>query len=112
MSPGDQLLDLVYIDDVVDAFIAAARYLQAGAGAAHEIFALSSGDAVSLREVATRYGRIAGRPLPIRWGSRPYREREVMVPWFLGSPIPGWTPHVSLEEGLRRVIAHAQSRAT
>jgi nucleoside-diphosphate-sugar epimerase len=102
MSPGDQLIDLVYIDDVVDAFVGAAELLLAGRGAGHEDYAVSSGAPLRLRELVETYGRIIGRPLPIRWGGRPYRDREVMVPWNSGRTLPGWAPRVGLEEGIER----------
>jgi hypothetical protein len=38
--------------------------------------------------------------LNINFGGRPYREREVMIPWQNGKVVPGWKPYVSLEAGL------------
>lgn len=34
---------------------------------------------------------------------RPYRKREVMVPWNKGENVPGWSPKVSLEEGIKQI---------
>ena len=39
--------------------------------------------------------------LKINWGGRSYRDREIMRPPFLGKVLPGWTPKVVLEEGLK-----------
>ena len=103
MSPGEQLVDLVYIDDIVDAFLLAAKRLLVDAIPCHEPYAVSSGAPVKLRELVEIYGRVIGRTLPIRWGGRPYRPREVMVPWDTGSPIPGWRPRIGLEEGIGRM---------
>jgi nucleoside-diphosphate-sugar epimerase len=101
MSPGEQLIDLVYIDDVVDAFLAAAELLLAGTIHQHECYAVSSGAPLRLRDLVGSYGRITGNSLSIRWGGRPYREREVMVPWNNGRPVPGWRARVGLEQGIR-----------
>lgn len=103
MSAGDQKLDLVYIDDVVAAFMAAAdRVVSSGQGHAEE-FVVTSGERIRLREVVDLYLRITGRPLQIDWGKRPYRRREVMEPWTQGRVLPGWKAHMALAEGIRRM---------
>jgi nucleoside-diphosphate-sugar epimerase len=105
MSPGDQLLDLTYIDDVVDAYLCAANRLLAGRVLGHEQYAVSSGRTVSLRELVAIFQRETMSILPVQWGGRPYRQREVMVPWDRGAPLPGWQPRVSLAEGLKKLAA-------
>jgi nucleoside-diphosphate-sugar epimerase len=101
MSPGEQLIDLVHIDDVVEAFVLSAEHLLAGLCGGHMRYAVSSGKPLRLRDLVEMYGRIIGRVLPIEWGGRTYRPREAMVPWNTGIPVPGWVPKVGLEEGLR-----------
>jgi len=103
MSPGEQLIDLVYIEDVVEAFVLAAERLLAGTVTAHETYAVSSGKPVRLKDLVKTYGRVLGRTLPIEWGGRPYRSREVMVPWNAGAVLPGWRPKVDLEAGIRQM---------
>jgi len=103
MSPGEQLLDLVHIDDVVHAFaIAGERLLQGDEGMAS--YDVSSGRRVSLRDVARMYGDVVGCEVPIAWGERPYRRREVMVP-PPGQALPGWQPTVRLEDGIAAMEA-------
>jgi len=36
-------------------------------------------------------------------GGRPYREREVMVPWNKGRLLPGWSVKIRLEDGIRKI---------
>ena len=103
MSPGEQLIDLVYIDDVVEAYLVAAERLQAGLVYAHESYAVSSGQPISLKELVRLYEQVIGKELPIQWGGRPYRPREVMVPWNKGDKLPGWEPKVGLIEGIKRM---------
>lgn len=102
LSPGEQRLDLVHVDDVTAAFAAAGRRLLDG-GAGHERFDVSSGQTRTLRAVVAAYGTALGRPVPVRWGERPYRRREVMTP-PAGTPLPGWRAEISLEDGFRRLV--------
>lgn len=112
MSPGDQMIDLVYIDDVVDAFLAAARRLESGSVQDHERYAVSSGNPIRLRDLVAIYGRVANVPMPIEWGKRPYRPREVMKTWDRGAPPPGWAPKVGLEDGIGRMLARREKQST
>ncbi|MDT8391494.1 MAG: NAD(P)-dependent oxidoreductase [Lentisphaeria bacterium] len=107
MSPGDQLIDLVYIGDVTAAFIQAAE-LAGRAGCLSETeYAVTSGNPIRLKTLVNEVARLSGRRPPVKWGARPYRDREVMTPWNQGTVLPGWHPEVSLEEGLRRCIESA-----
>ena len=72
--------------------------------AAMETFAVRSGESHRLRDVVAALADVAGRPLPIVWGGRPYRDREVMIPWVNNVPVPGWRPLISLREGLASVL--------
>lgn len=103
MSPGEQLVDIVYIDDVVDAFFLAASLLEEP-GESFETYAISSQNPIMLRDLVSVYSEVTGRSLSIEWGKKPYRCREVMVPWDRGRILPGWRPSVSLEEGIRKLI--------
>ena len=105
MSPGEQLLDLVHIDDVVAAYRVAAERLLANQVEVHERYAVSSGAPRSLREVVAAFEEASGTRLPIQWGGRPYRPREVMRPWDSGRPVPRWQPRLSLLDGFRRTLA-------
>lgn len=102
MSPGEQLLDLVFIDDVVDAFMIAADRIDTNDVHQHGIYSVSSGKPIKLRELVSTYCKIIGKSLPIEWGGKPYRKREVMSPWNNGEWLAGWRPKVELEEGIRK----------
>ncbi len=104
MSPGEQLIDLVYIDDVVDAFMVAFARLQAGLVEALEEYGISSEAPLPLKEVAATYARVSACPLNIDWGARAYRPREVMQPWTAFKRLPGWHPKVDLASGFARCL--------
>ncbi|TKC16987.1 NAD-dependent epimerase/dehydratase family protein [Robertmurraya kyonggiensis] len=99
MSPGEQQIDIVYVDDVVKAFIIAADSLNKGL-INQKYFAISSGNPIRLRDLIDLYKEIMDVELPINWGGRAYRKREVMETWNQGERLPGWEPKVSLTEGI------------
>lgn len=98
MSPGEQLLDLVYIDDVLDAFLLAMVRLTEVEKS--ESYAVSSPERISLRKLTKIYSETVGCPVPVEWGGQPYRSREVLVPWADHLPVLGWQPKVGLREGI------------
>ncbi len=106
MSPGEQVIDLVHIDDAARAFATGSRRLLDRSVRGHEVFAV--GDTrLSLRDLARMVGDAIGRPVPIEWGGRPYRPREVMIPSTHLPRLPGWTPRVALMDGLREALGAA-----
>jgi nucleoside-diphosphate-sugar epimerase len=103
MSPGEQVVDLTHVDDICSAFLHAARLLQSKDESRHEVYAVSSEERHTVREVAAIFEEVAKKPLPITFGARAYRDREVMEPWQ-GTRLPGWHAKISLREGLRRLL--------
>jgi nucleoside-diphosphate-sugar epimerase len=102
MSPGDQVMDLVHVDDICRAFLHAAELaLEMPAGAS--VYAVSSGERRTLKQVVATLEEAAGQKLAIEFGVRAHRPREVMVPW-VGPPLPGWVPTISLLDGFKRLI--------
>ena len=91
MSAGEQKMDILHIDDVVEGFVHLAEMLQKGEELRDE-YVLTSGHQLTLRELATEYERKHNVKLNIEWGARPYRVREVMTP-YKGNVLPGWKPN-------------------
>lgn len=99
MSEGNQLLDLVYIDDVINAYIRAFELLSEG-NIYNETYGVSSSQRISLKNLVYKINQISGKDLNVIFGSRPYRDREVMEPWTTYNTLPGWFPQITLENGL------------
>lgn len=102
LSPGEQLMDLVYIDDVVAAYCIAANQFQYQPDSTHQSYAVSSRNLMSLKEVIAIYEQETNTQLPIYWGGKQYRQREVMIPWNQGEWLPGWQPTMDLRQGIRK----------
>jgi nucleoside-diphosphate-sugar epimerase len=104
MSPGDQILDLTYIDDITSAFERAIEIVTTATSKVSASY-LVTGRRHSLKEVVEIVGDVVGHPVDAVFGGRPYRDREVMVPSPSAEPpLPGWTAKHDLHEGLSRML--------
>jgi nucleoside-diphosphate-sugar epimerase len=108
MSKGEQLINLVYIDDVVNAYMIAAERHFNGQCGKKEVFAISSENPIPLKEIVRIYEEVMGITLPIIWGKRPYRNREVMIPWNRGVKLPNWYPKFDLKAGMTKILFEEQ----
>ncbi len=103
MSQGEQILDLLHVDDLCAAYLQAAELLRDPDCLSAATYAVSGGQRRTLREIAALLEQAAGRPLRVAWGARPYRERELMQPWQ-GTSLPGWSPRIDLLTGFRDLL--------
>ena len=106
MSPGDQIIDISYIDDIVEAYVLMIEHLKNDADYTYagKVYSVSSSERMSLKELAKTYEKATGDTLDITWGERPYRDREVMFPWDKGEPVPGWKQNTSIKDAIKKVI--------
>lgn len=113
-TPGEQLLDLVHIKDVVSAFLAARDSLLPESSVKYSEYGVSMGAAnrLTLRELVARFETVTGRKIPVEFGKRAYRPREVMSPWTKFKTPPGWSPHVPLDDGIKEMVQEARVKFT
>ncbi|MFZ4723731.1 MAG: NAD-dependent epimerase/dehydratase family protein [Phycisphaerales bacterium] len=102
MSPGEQRLNLLDASDVAAGFMHAARTAIEG-GSGERLFVLRHGESWRLRDIVTCYQRHAGGQPAVRFGAKPYRDREIMTPPTVPATLPGWQPRVSVESAIRAV---------
>ncbi len=99
---GDQVRDLMYVDDVGGAF---AAILDSDVQGAVNV---ASGRATSIRELISLAAEAVGRPELLRWGALPKREGE--PPVLVGEvrrlrEEVGFQASVDLPEGIERTVA-------
>ena len=104
MSKGEQIIDMLYINDVLKAFeilihICTSKF---GILAQNKHFALHSQERKTLREIARIFEQSLGVKLHIKWGERAYSPRENFIPYEFGDILPDWEPKISLEEGCKK----------
>jgi len=102
---GLQLRDFVYVDDAVDAFLRAGCDDRCNG----EVFNVSGGQPTSHKDLVALLLSIAGtgRARHVEW---PEEKRAIDIGSFYASAgkfsaLTGWTPTVSLAEGLARTVA-------
>jgi nucleoside-diphosphate-sugar epimerase len=106
MSPGEQLIDMTYIDNIIDGYFHMITSISKDSKRklSGQSFTIQSDKRVTLKKLAKIFEKISNKKLNINWGGRPYSAREVMVPWSNGNKIPGFKPGISLEEGIKRTL--------
>lgn len=104
VSEGNQIMDLLYIDDVVDAYIVSIDLLNEYNYTEPKKYSLQSNNRVTLKELINMYQNITKNYVNINWGGRPYKSREIMIPWNKGEVLPNWEPKYTLEEGLKKAF--------
>ena len=109
MSPGEQVMDISYIDNVIDGYLLATVLLmgESAGSLSGKTYTLQSSERMTLRELAKVFATELSGKLKINFGALPYRERETMVPMSKGEILPGWTPKVPLREGIRRTFLNS-----
>ncbi|SFV67020.1 UDP-glucose 4-epimerase [hydrothermal vent metagenome] len=106
MSAGEQIIDISYIDNIIDAYLQLIRLLEDDQDYVFKgkVYAISAKERMSLKDLSKLYEKVTRTSIDIQWGGRPYREREVMLPWTKGIPVPDWEQKVSLENAIKKVM--------
>ena len=106
MSPGDQIIDISYIEDIVEAYLLMIEHLKSDTNYSYagNVYSVSSSERMPLKALAKEYEKATGDTLDITWGERPYRDREVMFPWDKGLPVPNWKQKTSIKDAIFKVI--------
>lgn len=101
VNSGARRVDWIYIDDVVDAILAAA----VADGIDGRTLDVGSGHLVTVGEVVAEIARIVGKPPEPRQGvpDRPLQSESVADVESTAVAI-GWRPSTTLKEGLRRTV--------
>ena len=97
MGPGDQLINLLFVSDVVAAIL---RIAALPTAPIIQNYVVRAKNSISIRELVTEIEKVTKKELKITWGARPARPREMTSDWVFGALLPGWQQHVELSEGM------------
>ncbi len=96
---GRQSRDFTYVDNVIDATLLAAT----APGASGRTFNVAAGSPAAVDELADTIGRVLDKPVEKRYvDERPGDVRDSWADVSASHAVLGYTPSVSLEDGLRR----------
>ena len=109
LTPGEQVRDLLYVEDVVEALLLAG---ESDAVLPREVYNICSAQPVRIRQVGETVAESLQKPQALlQWGKRPYRDDEPL--WMVGDnrkfvDATSWRPEITWEEGIRRMISEAK----
>ncbi|MDF1760615.1 MAG: NAD(P)-dependent oxidoreductase [Coxiellaceae bacterium] len=106
LTAGEQKLDMVHVDDVINAFILACSYQTNKQSDEPEYFFVSTKRTLSLKQIVYIYESIMDASINILWGAIPYRDNQIMQPYLpleSSETLPGWVPKISFENGIFRL---------
>jgi CDP-paratose 2-epimerase len=100
---GRQVRDLLYVDDLIEAFLLAEEHLPELAGQAFNIGG-GLNNTISLRELVERISRLNGSSPEVAYG--PWRIGDQR--WYVSDTgkfehATGWRPKTNVEQGIRRL---------
>jgi nucleoside-diphosphate-sugar epimerase len=104
LTEGNQLMDLVHIDDVVRAVESIMLNWESNINPSR--MSLSSGSLISIQELVGILETVKGFKIPIKWGTAlPQNSRQMFESWAHFPSPSDWEPKIKLVEGLSE-IAH------
>lgn len=104
MSPGEQKLNLVHINDTTKAIEIAVQNLLNKVSGTHSVQCVNANTMITIKELVSIFQKVSCLNLRVNWGGVEYRDNEIFTPW-VGNRVHGWTPMISIEEGISSIIS-------
>jgi len=102
MSPGEQILDFIHIDDVVDFYLTLLDKINELPEKSN--FKLGTGVGHTLKDVASIIESITGKKTNINWGGKEYRKSDVMYAVAEKPETMHWNYKIGIEQGIDKFI--------
>lgn len=101
----DAWVDLIHVEDAAAAFVQTADLFEQGGVPDHVLshYSVSSGQDITARELVHAFERLAGSNVQIRHDRAAPPLRRIKP--RRGEPVPGWKPRITLEDGIKRILA-------
>lgn len=102
MSLGEQEISYVHVQDVARAFIIAIESSSIDS-VGHQSFSLLGQEIVTLKSIAERTMRLLKVSVPLMLGRYEYRPNEIMCVNPRHKRLPGWSPKISFDAGVKNM---------
>ena len=101
LTGGDQLLNLLYLEDAVDSIMNAVNHFHPGYNPYH----LWQPKYLTVKELVVSIEELVGKKLQAKWGSVSYSGHEMFEPWAIPfQQFPAMKSDTTLLEGLRKAM--------
>jgi UDP-glucose 4-epimerase len=103
LTAGDQLWDYLYVEDAIEAIFSLALNDKA-----QGVFNIGSGETHPIKNIVLKISELVDPGIPLGFGEVPYKPLQRMLHQAditLLKNISGWSPKVSLEDGLTRTVS-------
>jgi UDP-glucose 4-epimerase len=104
---GSAIRDYIYVDDAISGLLATMSAPRDRFGEVDPVVNIGSGRGVSLRELISLLAHLLGKPIEVLY--KPARDFDVsanVLDITRAGRLVGWSPKISLEEGLLRHITY------
>ena len=109
LTGGTQLIDLVHIDDVVEAINLINQNWDSPFLKMQ--MSLTSGELLSIKALVKECGIIRGHEIPVKWGSKQsLYARQMHESWAFHEVPWQWAPKISLKKGLNEVYQEMKNK--
>lgn len=112
LSEGLQKIDLVYIDDIVNAYLKAIERLeQQNIATEYQVFNIGSGYALSIRDIVSILEELLEQPIQKKWGEKSKFEIPLAYADInKAQQVLGWFPQTNIKDGLYKTLNFYKER--
>ena len=104
LSPGSQKLNLTHENDFVEGVKLALEDLCSEIGTFKKLQIRNNNDEWTLRELAETINSFRSKKIDLKFGSKPYRSKEVFEVWDCAPTIYGWTPKTQFQDFVSKYL--------
>ena len=103
MGNANQILNFVYIDDILNAFNISIKKIFKSKIPLFKTYSLPGQKAITLGNLAKLIKEKYNKKFIIKWNSYPKRKREILKNNQSIEILPGWKPKITLKNGLEKI---------
>ena len=103
MGNANQILNFVYIDDILNAFNISIKKIIKSKIPLFKTYSLPGKKAITLGNLVKLIKNKFNKKLIIKWNYLPKRKREILKNNISIEALPGWKPKITLKNGLEKI---------